>query len=53
MRTLHFAAVVSIFSLYGRPMQYRASHYIYLLLKCIRADWPLTMQVEQIKSILC
>jgi len=23
------------------------------LLKCIRADWPLTMQVEQIKSMLC
>ena len=23
------------------------------LLKCIRADWPLTMQVKQIKSMLC
>ena len=28
-------------------------HLFFHLLKCIRADWPLTMQVEQIKSILC
>jgi len=28
-------------------------HSFIHLLKCIRADWPLTMQVKQIKSMLC
>jgi len=41
-----------LYRFYGRPMD-RAGHYFIHLLKCIRADWPLTMQVEQIKSTLC
>ena len=32
--------------------QTRCQSFEYLL-KCIRADWPLTMQVKQIKSMLC